>query len=70
MRGAPVWLAAARSVAILAAVALAACNGADASGDGRAAGDVSADMQYFREFYAGMLGKFPAKFGPIHLREE
>jgi len=33
-------------------------------------GDVSADMQYFREFYAGMAGKFPANFGPIRLKEE
>ncbi len=33
-------------------------------------GDVAADMQYFREFYADMAGKFPAKFGPIRLREE
>jgi len=32
--------------------------------------DVRADMQYFRDFYAGMLGKFPHQFGPIRLREE
>lgn len=33
-------------------------------------GDVTADMQYFRDFYAGMKGKFPAQFGPVKLREE
>ena len=33
-------------------------------------GDVRADMQYFRDFYAGMQGKFPEQFGPIRLREE
>ena len=33
-------------------------------------GDVSRDMQYFRDFYAGMQGKFPERFGPIRLREE
>ena len=33
-------------------------------------GDVGADMQYFRDFYAGMIGKFPDKFGPIRLKEE
>jgi len=33
-------------------------------------GDVRADMQYFRDFYAGMQGKFPERFGPIRLREE
>ena len=33
-------------------------------------GDVDRDMQYFRDFYAGMSGKFPAKVGPIRLREE
>lgn len=32
--------------------------------------DVSADMQYFRDFYAGMTGKFPAQFGPVRLKEE
>ena len=32
--------------------------------------DVRADMQYFRDFYAGMKGKFPHQFGPIQLREE
>jgi 1-acyl-sn-glycerol-3-phosphate acyltransferase len=33
-------------------------------------GDVRADMQYFRDFYAGMEGRFPDQFGPIRLREE
>ena len=33
-------------------------------------GDLTADMDYFREFYAGMQGKFPDLFGPICLREE
>lgn len=33
-------------------------------------GDVSADMQYFRDFYAPMKGKYPENFGPIRLREE
>ncbi len=33
-------------------------------------GDVSVDMQYFRDFYAGMLGKFPEMFGPIRLKDE
>lgn len=32
--------------------------------------DVVADMQFFRDFYAPMNGKFPDKFGPIRLREE
>ncbi|RLA44656.1 MAG: acyltransferase [Gammaproteobacteria bacterium] len=32
--------------------------------------DARADMQYFRDFYTGMKGKFPDKFGPIRLREE
>lgn len=32
--------------------------------------DVGRDMAYFRAFYAGMAGKFPAKVGPIRLREE
>ncbi|MAT95274.1 MAG: acyltransferase [Halioglobus sp.] len=36
----------------------------------RPSGDVSADMQYFRDFYRGMRGRFPAQFGPIRLREE
>lgn len=33
-------------------------------------GNVNADMQYFRDFYFGMAGKFPGKFGPIRLKEE
>ncbi len=33
-------------------------------------GDVRRDMDYFREFYAPMEGKFPAQFGPVRLREE
>jgi 1-acyl-sn-glycerol-3-phosphate acyltransferase len=33
-------------------------------------GDVRADMQYFRDFYVGMKGKFPDQFGPIRLKEE
>ena len=32
--------------------------------------DVRADMQYFRDFYAGMEGKFPQLFGPVGLKEE
>lgn len=28
------------------------------------------DMQYFRDFYCGMKGKFPHQFGPIKLKEE
>lgn len=33
-------------------------------------GDLGADMDYFREFYRDMIGKFPAQFGPIRLQEE
>jgi 1-acyl-sn-glycerol-3-phosphate acyltransferase len=33
-------------------------------------GDTGQDMQYFRDFYAGMEGKFPANVGPIRLKEE
>jgi 1-acyl-sn-glycerol-3-phosphate acyltransferase len=33
-------------------------------------GDVKVDMQYFRDFYQGMRGKFPDQFGPIRLKEE
>ncbi|MCX2981595.1 acyltransferase [Halieaceae bacterium IMCC14734] len=33
-------------------------------------GDISADMQYFRDFYAPMQGKFADQFGPVKLREE
>ena len=36
----------------------------------RTTDNVVEDMQYFRDFYAGMQGKFPDKFGPIRLREE
>lgn len=32
--------------------------------------NVRVDMQYFRDFYHGMQGKFPDKFGPIKLRDE
>ena len=32
--------------------------------------DLSQDMQYLRDFYAGMAGRFPQQFGPIRLREE
>ena len=33
-------------------------------------GNLSSDMQYFRDFYQGMKGKFPRQFGPIRLKEE
>lgn len=33
-------------------------------------GSVVEDMQYFRDFYNGMQGKFPEKYGPTRLREE
>ena len=33
-------------------------------------GNTAIDMQYFREFYADKLGKFPELFGPVRLREE
>lgn len=33
-------------------------------------GNVVEDMQYFRDFYQGMQGKFPEQFGPIRLRDE
>jgi len=33
-------------------------------------GDVRSDMQYFRNFYRGMKGKFPDQFGPVRLSEE
>jgi len=33
-------------------------------------GNTVNDMQYFRDFYADMQGKFSAKVGPIQLREE
>ncbi|CAA0107672.1 Uncharacterised protein [Halioglobus japonicus] len=32
--------------------------------------NVQNDMQYFRDFYFGMIGKFPEQFGPVRLREE
>lgn len=31
---------------------------------------VRTDMQYLRDFYHGMKGKFPDQFGPIRLKEE
>jgi 1-acyl-sn-glycerol-3-phosphate acyltransferase len=33
-------------------------------------GDIGADMDYLRNFYAEKNGKYPEKFGPIRLREE
>jgi 1-acyl-sn-glycerol-3-phosphate acyltransferase len=33
-------------------------------------GDVTRDMQFFRDFYAPMKGRFPERFGPVRLREE
>ena len=33
-------------------------------------GNMAEDMQYFRDFYAGMEGKFPGQFGPVRLKEE
>ena len=33
-------------------------------------GDVVKDMNYFRQFYAGMQGRLPAQFGPVRLKEE
>jgi 1-acyl-sn-glycerol-3-phosphate acyltransferase len=33
-------------------------------------GNVQSDMQYFRDFYQGMKGKFPDKFGTVQLKEE
>lgn len=33
-------------------------------------GDTVQDMQYFRDFYRGMTGKFPDMVGAIRLREE
>ena len=32
--------------------------------------DIRSDMQYFRDFYLGMEGKFPNQFGPVKLKEE
>ncbi|MFW2383464.1 MAG: 1-acyl-sn-glycerol-3-phosphate acyltransferase [Acidimicrobiales bacterium] len=33
-------------------------------------GDITADMDVFREFYAGIEGKYPENDGPVVLREE
>jgi 1-acyl-sn-glycerol-3-phosphate acyltransferase len=33
-------------------------------------GDVTADMDRLRAFYAGRSGRFPENFGPVRLREE
>ncbi len=33
-------------------------------------GDVTRDLDQFRDFYRGMQGKFPDQFGPVRLREE
>lgn len=33
-------------------------------------GNISADMDFFRDFYEGMVGKYPEKTGRIRLREE
>ncbi len=33
-------------------------------------GNLCHDMQYLRDFYAPMSGKFPDQFGPIRLKEE
>lgn len=33
-------------------------------------GDVRADMQRVRDFYADKIGKYPELFGPVRLREE
>lgn len=33
-------------------------------------GNVMSDMQYFRDFYHGMKGKFPEQFSPVRLRDE
>lgn len=32
--------------------------------------DMRSDMQYFRDFYHGMSGKYPNQFGPVKLKEE
>ena len=32
--------------------------------------NISQDMQYLRDFYQGMEGKFPGQFGPVQLKEE
>ncbi|HVH06777.1 MAG TPA: lysophospholipid acyltransferase family protein [Myxococcota bacterium] len=33
-------------------------------------GDLKADMDVIRAFYADKVGKFPSQFGPVRLREE
>ena len=33
-------------------------------------GDIRSDMQYFRDFYRDRVGKIPANFGPVRLRNE
>ncbi len=33
-------------------------------------GEITRDMDIFRDFYAPMVGKFPDMFGPVRLREE
>ena len=33
-------------------------------------GDLDTDMQYFRDFYAPMHGRFPDRFGPVRIKEE
>jgi 1-acyl-sn-glycerol-3-phosphate acyltransferase len=35
-----------------------------------ATGDVGADMDRIRAFYADKVGRYPEKFGPVRLREE
>lgn len=32
--------------------------------------ELRSDMQYFRDFYRGMEGRFPKQFGPVKLKEE
>lgn len=36
----------------------------------RVTGNVQNDMQYFRDFYHEMQGKFPGEFSPVILKEE
>jgi hypothetical protein len=33
-------------------------------------GEVARDMEEIRAFYAGKVGKYPDRFGPVRLREE
>ncbi len=33
-------------------------------------GNLTADMNYFREVYADKIGKFPQLFGPVRLKEQ